>query len=149
MSSVSPTKASTGQVMSASVTSRSSITKPPETIRLWTPNCLTTSASAGPGQATQPSASRKRRWRSFGSSASRSWSWRRNWIRWRSDLPGSISRKPVRAAQAGSAVRASTLSARKAAPRVRISSGRPKVSVPRVSTGLPKTTTLAIERLRR
>ena len=61
--------------MSASVTSRSSITKPPWSIRLWAMNWRMKSASAGPGQATQPSPIRKRRWRSRGSSASRSCSW--------------------------------------------------------------------------
>src|SRR5438270_597088 len=50
--------------MSASVTSWSSITNPPWSSRLWATNWRTKSASAGPGQATQPSASRKRRCRS-------------------------------------------------------------------------------------
>ena len=40
--------------MSASVTSRSSITKPPSSIRLWAMNWRRKSAIAGPGQATQP-----------------------------------------------------------------------------------------------
>ena len=125
--------------MSARVTSRSSITKPPETSRLWTPNWRITSASAGPGQATQPSASRKRRWRSRGSSASRSWSWRTKSSRWRRDLAGSSMRKPVRLIQAGTPRVAKTFSARNAAALIAASSGSPKESVPRVSTGLPKT----------
>ena len=40
--------------MSARVSSRSSITNPPSSIRLWAMNWPTNSASAGPGQATQP-----------------------------------------------------------------------------------------------
>ena len=52
--------------MSASVTSRSSITKPPSSIRLWAMNWRRKSAIAGPGHATQPSASRNRRWPSRG-----------------------------------------------------------------------------------
>ncbi len=135
--------------MSARVTRRSSITKPPETSRLCTPNWRITSASAGPGQATQPSASRKRRWRSRGSSASRSWSWRTNWRRWRSDFAGSISRKPVRLSQAGTPRVAKTCSARKAAAPIAASSGSPNESVPRVSTGLPKTTIDSIPSERR
>ena len=58
--------------MSARVTVRSSITNPPWSIRLWAMNWRMKSATAGPGQATQPSPMRKRRWRSRGSSASRS-----------------------------------------------------------------------------
>ena len=59
------------------------------------------SATAGPGQATHPSPIKKRRWRSRGSSASRSCSWRMKSTCWRSDLTGSSSRKPVRLIQAG------------------------------------------------
>ena len=61
ISSMVPTTSRIGQAMSASVSSRSSITNPPSSIRLWATNWLTNSASAGPGQATQPSASRNRR----------------------------------------------------------------------------------------
>ena len=51
-----------GRSMSASVTRRSSMTKPPWSMRLWATNWRMKSASAGPGQATQPSPCRKRRW---------------------------------------------------------------------------------------
>ena len=90
-----------GRSMSASVTSRSSITKPPWSIRLWAMNWRMKSASAGPGQATQPSPIRKRRWRSRGSSASRSCSWSTKSSCWRSDFTGSSRRKPVRLIHAG------------------------------------------------
>ena len=102
ISSTSPTKARIGRSMSASVTSRSSTMKPPSSIRLWATNWRMKSASAGPGQATQPSASRKRRWRSRGSSASRSCRASTKASCWRSDFTGSRSRKPARLAQAGS-----------------------------------------------
>ncbi len=103
--------------MSASVTSRSSITNPPSSIRLWAMNWRRKSAIAGPGHATHPSASRNRRCPSRGSSASRSWSWRMNSIRERSDLAGSSRRKPVRLAHAGSAMRRNALSASNPASR--------------------------------
>ena len=98
-----PTTDRIGHSMSASVTSTSSTTKPPSSIRLCATNWLRKSAIAGPGHATQPSASRKRRWPSRGSSASRSCSCRMNSIRLRIDLTGSSSRKLVRLAHAGSA----------------------------------------------
>ena len=77
--------------MSASVSSRSSITNPPSSIRLCAMNWRRKSAIAGPGHATQPSASRNRRWPSRGSSASRSCSCEMNSIRLRADLTGSSS----------------------------------------------------------
>ena len=80
---------------------RSSITKPPWSIRLWAMNWRMKSATAGPGQATHPSPIRKRRWRSRGSSASRSWSWRTKSSRWRRSLTGSSRRNPVRLIHAG------------------------------------------------
>ncbi len=123
--------------MSASVSSRSSITKPPSSIRLWAMNWRRKSAIAGPGQATQPSASRNRRWPSRGSSASRSWSCSRNSIRLRADLTGSSSRKPVRLAQAGSAQPRNTRSASTSASPEANCSGSPNGIPSRVSTGLP------------
>ena len=106
ISSTVPTTLRIGHAMSASVTSRSSITKPPSSIRLWAMNWRRKSAIAGPGHATQPSASRKRRCPSRGSSASRSCSRRMKSIRLRIDLTGSSSLKPVRLAHAGSAISA-------------------------------------------
>ncbi|SKY79103.1 Uncharacterised protein [Mycobacteroides abscessus subsp. abscessus] len=61
MSSTSPTKPRTGAVISASVTSSPLITNPPDTMRLCATNWRSSSAMAGPDQATHPSASRKRR----------------------------------------------------------------------------------------
>ena len=109
-------------------------------MRLWAMNWRMKSATAGPGQATQPSPIRKRRWRSRGSSASRSCSWRMKSTCWRSDLTGSSSRKPVRLIHAGTAVRPNT-SARTPAPASATSSGIPSGSATRVSTGLPKVIT--------
>ena len=127
--------------MSASVTSRSSITKPPETSRLWTPNWRITSASAGPGQATQPSASRKRRWRSRRQQ-------RLAVVELADELEPLAQRlRRVEQPEAGPAHPgrarrrcAKTCSARNAAAAIAASSGSPKRSVPRVSTGLPKAT---------
>ena len=122
-----------GQAMSASVTSRSSITNPPSSIRLWAMNWRRKSAIAGPGHATHPSASRNRRWPSRGSSASRSWSWRMNSIRLRSDLTGSSRRKPVRLAHAGSAQPPNTRSASSPAAPAANCSGIPNgIAEPRV-----------------
>ncbi len=129
--------------MSASVTKRSSITKPPSSIRLWAMNCRMKSASAGPGQATQPSACRKRRWRSRGSSASRSWSWRTKSTCWRAALTGSSIRKPSRDIQAGTALRARVESASTFATRDATPSGMPSGIAAAVSTGLPNVITLA------
>ena len=55
ISSTSPTNARIGDVMSASVTGRPAMLKPPVSIRLWTRNCCRNSLRAGPGHATQPS----------------------------------------------------------------------------------------------
>ena len=66
-------------------------TKPPSSRRLCEMNWPRNSDSAGPGQATQPSASRNRRWPSRASSRSRSCSCSRNSIRPRADLIGSSS----------------------------------------------------------
>ena len=72
MSSTSPMNASTGQVMSDSVTNWPLMANPPVIIRLCVTNCLSSSETAGPDQAIQPSLSRKRRCCSRGSNASRS-----------------------------------------------------------------------------
>ena len=89
MSSTSPTKARTGQVMSVSVTSWPLMAKPPVIIRLCAMNCLSSSEIAGPDQAIQPSRSRNRRCCSRGSSASRSCSWRTKSMRALAVLSGS------------------------------------------------------------
>ena len=89
MSSTSPTNANTGQVMSDSVTSWPLMANPPDIIRLCAMNCLSSSETAGPDQAIQPSESRKRRCCSRGSSASRSCSWNRKSSRALAVLSGS------------------------------------------------------------
>ncbi len=123
--------------MSARLSSRSSITNPPSSIRLWAMNWPTNSASAGPGQATHPSPSRNRRCPSRGNSASRSCSCITNSIRLRIDLTGSSRRKPFRLNQAGSAELRKMSAIRPASPEAS-SSGSPNGIPSRVSTGLPK-----------
>ena len=149
ISSTVPTTDRIGHSMSASVTRRSSITNPPSSIRLWAMNWRRKSAIAGPGQATQPSASRNRRWRSRGSSASRSCSASRKSSRLRTDLTGSSSRKPVRLAHAGSAQPPNTRSASTPAAPAANCSGIPNGIASRVSTGLPNVITDASDSLRR
>ena len=127
---------------------RSSITKPPWSIRLWAMNWRMKSATAGPGQATHPSPIRKRRCRSRGSSASRSWSWRTKSSRWRRSLTGSSRRNPVRLIHAGTLVRPKTSASAPAAVSA-TSSGIPSGSAIRVSTGLPKAITESIPSPRR
>ena len=91
--------------MSASVTSRSSMTKPPWSIRLCVTNCSSSSAMAGPEYAVQPLRSRNCRCRSRGSTDSRSVRARRNWIRPWMVLAGLSILKPKPTAQLGSATR--------------------------------------------
>ncbi len=149
MSSTSPTKASTGQVMSDSVTSWPLIAKPPVIIRLCAMNCLSSSATAGPDQAIQPSLSRKRRCCSRGSRASRSWSWRTKSIRALAVLSGSSIWKPVRAIQPVMSTRLNTWSATKSAAAAPKLAGMPIGSAARVSTGEPNAMMLAMSLLRR
>ena len=149
ISSTSPTKARIGRSMSASVTSRSSTMKPPSSIRLWATNWRMKSVSAGPGQATQPSASRKRRWRSRGSSASRSCRASTKASCWRSDFTGSRSRKPARLAQAGSHRRVKAPVATSSATPTASCSGTPNGMAARVSTGAPKVTSESMPSPRR
>ena len=143
MSSTSPTNASIGQVISVSVTNWPLMAKPPVIIRLCVTNCLSSSETAGPDQAIQPSLSRKRRCCSRGSSASRSCSCSRNSTRDFAVLRGSRSWNPVRASQLGMSMRLNTWSARKSATTTPILAGIPIGSAARVSTGEPKATTLA------
>ena len=75
--------------MSDSVTSWPWMAKPPVIIRLCVTNCLSSSETAGPDQAIQPSLSRKRRCCSRGSRASRSCNWNRKSMRDLAVLSGS------------------------------------------------------------
>ena len=84
-----------GQRMSASVTVRPSITKPPEVMRLATTNSSTNCRKAGPGQATKPSPPRKRRLASRCSSASRSCSLLRKSTSWAASFLTLRSLNPV------------------------------------------------------
>ncbi len=143
MSSTSPTTASTGQLMSLSVTSSPWIAKPPVIIRLCAMNCLSSSEIAGPDQAIQPSDARNRRCCSRGSSASRSCSWRRKSMRDCAVLIGSSIWKPVRASQLGMSMRLNTWSAMKSAAPAASPAGRFIGSAASVSTGEPKATMLA------
>ena len=61
---------------------------------------------------------------------------------------GSSRRKPVRLIQAGTPELAKTFSARNEAAAIAASSGSPKLSVPRVSTGLPNATIESMPRER-
>ncbi len=95
ISSRSPTKYRIGQLMSARVTVRPAMTKPPEVMRLATMNSSTNLRRAGPGQATKPSPPRNKRRASRFSSAWRSWSLRTNSTSWPASLRADSSLKPV------------------------------------------------------
>ncbi len=143
MSSVSPMNASTGQVMSASVSVRPSMTKPPENRRLCTRTWSMKSRSAGPGHATQPSPARNRRCPSRRCSVSRSCRPVRNSSWLRTSLVGLISLNTVRLNHAGTAERAKERdstgpSVSSSVPAT--SAGRPAIGSRRTSTGLPKVT---------
>lgn len=107
------------------------------------------SASAGPGQATQPSFMRYRRWPSRGSSASRSCSANKNCSCPVTALTGSSSWNPVRVAHPGTARPRSNLSKTNPAPGMAISAGSPSGAILLRSTGLPNAMTLLMPSLRR
>ena len=96
---------------------------------------------AGPLHAVHPSDSRKRRWRSRGSSASRSCSVSRNCTRPWTDLAGVSSLNPSRLAQPGSAsLRSTPVSISPAASRDAASGESGIGSGARESTGDPNVT---------
>ncbi|WP_372510302.1 hypothetical protein [Actinomadura madurae] len=149
ISSTSPTNVRTGQVMSASVTSRSPMTKPPVSIRLCWMNWRMNSASAGPGHDTQPSRSRNRRCRSRCASRSRSCSCRMKSTRERTDLTGLSSWNPSRVTQPGTANPPSSQSGTRSTPSEASHPGSPNGRPTLVSAGLPNVTTDATPSLRR
>ena len=88
--------------MSARVTVRPSMTKPPDIIRLWTMNSSTNVRSAGPGHATKPSPPRKRRRASRFTRACRSWSFCTKSTSWPSSLRTLTSLNAVEVITPGS-----------------------------------------------
>ena len=115
------------------------MTKPPSSIRLCVTNCSSSSAMAGPEYAVHPSRSRKRRWRSRGSSASRLFSASRNCARSCSDFTGSSILKARLAPQPGSdSLRSSPDSTMSLASRATTSGETGIGSGAVVSTGEPK-----------
>ncbi|MFO0649286.1 MAG: hypothetical protein U0326_23790 [Polyangiales bacterium] len=143
-SSLEPTNARTGQVMSAREAARPSSTKPPDSMRLCTTNWSTNSRNAGPGHATNPSPPRKRRRASRRTSAPRSWRLRTNSTRCSISLRVERSLKPVAVSAPGSAsMRSATASTAGSTARISAPSASLRTAGRFLcrSTGLPKVTT--------
>ena len=127
--------------MSASVTSRSSITKPPETSRLWTPNWRITSASAGPGPG-DPAVGLEEAALALARQQRLAVVELADEVEPLAQRLGRVHQPEAGAAQPtpGTPRRGEDVLGEEGRGRaIAASSGRPKGSVPRVSTGLPKT----------